>query len=99
MYYFSFRLNCLLGKGISGKYTFPADPVVDRHRLILSYSEAIAFIKKNTVGYEVVYNDILPERGRTKWFSVPMQRLLAQLWPNLFVYGLIVRINTSEVRN
>jgi SAM-dependent methyltransferase len=99
MYYFSFRFNFLVGKGISGKYTFPAYPVVDRHRWILSYSEAIAFIKKNTLEYEVVYKDILPERGRTKWFSVPLQRLLAKLWPNLFVYGLIIRINTSEVRN
>jgi SAM-dependent methyltransferase len=99
MYYFSFRLNFLLGKGISAKYTFPAYPVDDRHRWILSYSEAIAFIEKNTLNYEVVYKDILPERNRTKWFSVPLQRLLAKLWPNLFVYGLIVRINTSEVRN
>ena len=94
MHYFSFRFSFLVGNGISGKYRFTPYPLTDRHRWILSYSEAKSFIETNTIGYKVSYKMILPERGRTKWLSVPLQKLLAKLWPNLFVYGLIVRINT-----
>ena len=94
MYYWSFRLNFLIGKGISGKYTFPEAPPQDRHRWLLSYQEALSFINKNSVNHKIEHHNIIPERGRTKLISEPLQKWLAAIWPNLFVYGTlsIIRI-------
>ncbi len=89
MYYWSFRYNYLIGRGISGKYIFSEIPPEDRHRWVLSYSEAIEFIDKNSIGFVVEHHDIIPDRGRTKLVSVPLQKKLASIWPNLFVYGTL----------
>lgn len=89
MYYIEFRLRFLTGGGISGKYNFSPIPILDRHRWILSYEEAIEFIKENCQGYEFNIYDIYPVRGRTKLISEPLQRKLAEYWPNLFKYGVM----------
>ena len=96
MYYISFRLRFLRGNGISGKYHFDAQPVLDRHRWILSYSEAINFIQKNTQGHNVDIEQVLPVRNRTKKISEPIERLLGKVWPDLFAYGVLFEITLNN---
>lgn len=93
MYYLSFRLRFLSGKGISGKYSFPMRPVLDRHRWVLSFTDAVNFIKANVGAHEVKIIPIIPERGRTRLISSPTEKILAKIWPNLFVYGMIAEID------
>jgi SAM-dependent methyltransferase len=93
IYYFSFRINFLLGNGISGKYRFPAAPIMDRHRWILSYTEAKVFLQENTKQYKIKFVDIFPLRSRYKWPLAFAEKTLAKIFPNLFIYGLIVRID------
>ena len=96
MHYIEFRIRFLKGNGISGKYIFPENPVVDRHRWILSYSEALAFVRANTMNFNVEHEMILPARGRTKYISEPIERCLAHIWPNLFVYGSLFEITLNK---
>jgi|Laugresbdmm110sn_1035088.scaffolds.fasta_scaffold43718_2 SAM-dependent methyltransferase len=96
MYYIEFRLRFLRGKGISGKYNFPEIPLLDRHKWILSYSEALSFVKANTVGHSVSHQMILPIRSRTKLISEPLERYLADKWPNLFAYGTLFEITLNK---
>lgn len=96
MYYLTFRFNFLIGKGISGKYRFPPYPVIDRHRWILSYTEALEFIIQNSEHYHVEHEMILPVRGRTKSVSEPVQKILAGLYPNLFAYGILFEITVNN---
>lgn len=95
MHYISFRWRFLSGKGISGKYTFPTRPILDRHRWVISYNEAIQFVDVNTDGCEVQHYDIIPQRGRTRLISTPIEKRLAVKWPNLFVYGMISEISLN----
>jgi len=44
MYEWRFRLNFILGKTISGKYAFPLEIPLDRHRWLLSLRDAKAFV-------------------------------------------------------
>ena len=53
MYYIKFRLNFLIGKGLSGKYVFPAQPIMDRHRWVLSFHEAVNFIQENAKDLDI----------------------------------------------
>ncbi|WCB45553.1 class I SAM-dependent methyltransferase [Nitratidesulfovibrio vulgaris] len=92
MFYIQFRWNFLIGKGISGKYTFHKHPVIDRHRWILSYQESIDFIEANANGRTVDHEMVLPTRGRTKRIAEPTQECLANIWPNLFAYGVLFEI-------
>lgn len=96
MYYISFRWNFLRGRGISGKYSFSPQPVLDRHRWILSYYEAIAFIVQNSEGHKVEHEMILPIRGRTKFVSEPVEKWLSNNWPNLFAYGLLFEVTLNK---
>lgn len=89
MHYIEFRLGFLLGRGLSGKYSFPVKPVLDRHRWVLSYSEAVAFIVENSKGHVVEHEMILPVRGRTKAVSEPIAKWLGAKWPDLFAYGAL----------
>ncbi|MFP4386791.1 MAG: class I SAM-dependent methyltransferase [Alphaproteobacteria bacterium] len=97
MYYIKFRLNFLLGKGLSGKYAFPAQPVMDRHRWVLSYDEAVNFIETNAKGHDVSVYKITPERGRTKAIAEPVESWLSEQWPNAFAYGALFMIRKREV--
>ncbi len=92
MYYIKFRYNFLMGKGVSGKYAFPTKPILDRHRWILYYTESLAFINENASEYEIETHMILPERGRTKLVSEPVEKWLGKTWPDLFAYGSLFRI-------
>ena len=85
----------LLGNGISGKYRFPVDPIVDRHRWIMSFSEMVNFIEKNAGDYPVHKEIITPTRGRTKIVSSPIEKLLAKYKPDLFAYGGLFEINVN----
>lgn len=96
MYYIEFRLRFLRGGGISGKYNFPSQPILDRHRWILSYDEALAFVTENTAEHSVEHEMILPVRGRTKAVAEPVERWLANTWPNLFAYGVLFEINLNK---
>ena len=98
MYYIQFRWNFLFGKGISGKYNFPPHAILDRHRWVLSYSEALAFIFANSDGYTVEHEMILPVRGRTKYIVEPIEKWLAKKWPNLFAYGVLFEIKLNSKR-
>lgn len=92
MFYIEFRMRFLFGNGISGKYSFSPIPILDRHRWVLSYSEAINFIETNVKEYKFNYYKVLPVRGRTRFVSEPIQKVLASIWPNLFSYGIIFEI-------
>lgn len=96
MYYIEFRLRFLLGNGISGKYKFPIDPCLDRHRWILSYEEAVNFMQHNLQPHPITHQMILPARGRSKFFMQPLEKCLATHWPNLFAYGVIFEINLEK---
>jgi len=96
MYYIEFRMRFLRGNGISGKYKFSPTPILDRHRWILSYSEAIEFIKKNTTGCNVNIIPIVPGYRRYKFFANPIHKLLAKKWPNMFAYGVLFEINLDR---
>jgi hypothetical protein len=93
MFYWKFRLNFLMGKGISGKYAFPTTPILDRHRWVLSYTEATKFIEANANARPVEKVRYVPERGRTKWIIEPLERKLAEIYPDLFAYGGLYYIN------
>jgi len=96
MYYIEFRLRFFRGRGISGKYSFPSQPILDRHRWILSYDEALAFVVENTAGHTVEHEMILPVRGRTKAVAEPIEYWLAKTWPNLFAYGVLFEISLNK---
>lgn len=98
MYYIQFRINFLRGRGLSGKYAFPATPIVDRHRWVLSYQEALRFVSMNADGHSVTHEMILPQRGRTKAISQPIEKWLGNHWPNLFAYGVLFEIRLNQGR-
>lgn len=93
MHYVKFRMNFLTGKGISGKYTFQNEPVLDRHRWVLSFTEARDFISHNTRGSEVVFHTIVPARGRMRHTLGPIEHKLAEMRPNAFAYGILAEIH------
>ncbi|EHI48729.1 Methionine biosynthesis protein MetW [SAR116 cluster alpha proteobacterium HIMB100] len=92
MFYVSFRLNVLLKGELSGKYNFHTDPVVDRHRWLLSYNEAVRFIEANAQGYTVNHHKIIPQRGRTRLLLGGVEKVLGEMFPNLFSYGSLHEI-------
>lgn len=94
MYYISFRLNFLRGR-LSGKYAFHPTPVLDRHRWVMSYDEAVRFVYANAGGHKVSHQMLLPIRGRTKWLSGPIEKWLGKTFPNLFGYGVLVEIRVD----
>ena len=96
IYYISFRWSFLRGRGVSGKYHFLPDPVLDRHRWILSYEEALEFIYRNTPEHDIEHEMILPVRGRTKRVVGPIEAWLGGRWPNLFAYGVLFEISLAE---
>jgi len=88
MYYISFRLNYLLKGKLTGKYTFPMEEILDRHRWVLSYSEAVNFIEHNTPQEcHIEHYKITPERGRTKVLMEPLEKILGEKFPDVFSYG------------
>jgi hypothetical protein len=86
MYYWSFRWNFLRGRGISGKYTFPPMPPVDRHRWILSYDESVEFMRGLAGKSNIEVHMVMPQRGRLKRL-MPLELHLANKAPNLLAYG------------
>ncbi len=92
MYYIKFRMNFLMGNGLSGKYDFPVDPILDRHRWVLSFEEAKAFMEHNVKQGELSTHTIIPDRGRTKMVVEPLQEKLAEHFPNLFAYGVLFMV-------
>lgn len=96
MAYWSFRLRFLFNGCLSGKYTFHDSPVIDRHRWVTNYIESKKFIEKNLDGHNVKFIDIVPNRGRTKIISQPIEAWLAKKYPNMFVYGLIAVIDLAK---
>jgi len=98
MFYIQFRMNFLLGKGISGKYKFHKDPVLDRHRWVMSYDETIDFIYHNCRDYTVDHEPILPARGRTKLIMEPLEKALFKVSPNMFAYGSLFEITMDAPR-
>ncbi|WP_114086632.1 methionine biosynthesis protein MetW [Thalassospira profundimaris] len=96
MYYIKFRLNFLMGKGLSGKYAFPTRPIMDRHRWVLSFSEAVNFIQENTKKHEVSIHKIIPARGRMKMIAEPIETWLSENFPDTFSYGVLFMIRKQE---
>ncbi len=96
MYYIQFRWNFLLGRGLSGKYAFPPTPIVDRHRWVLSYDEALRLVSMNADEHAVDHEMILPVRGRTKAISQPIEKWLGNRWPNLFAYGVLFEVKLEH---
>jgi SAM-dependent methyltransferase len=97
MYHYSFRRRFLFGGGISGKYAFPIKPIIDRHRWIMSYDEAIDFIKANNPSCKVKHENLLTINGRFKNTIGRIENILAKIFPNLFVYGVFFEIKLKEI--
>lgn len=87
MYYIKFRLDFLLKGRLSGKYDFPVQPILDRHRWVLSYSEADRFIRENAKDHDIIEKKIIPERGRTKAIATPIEKFLGEKFPDMFAYS------------
>lgn len=90
MYFIKFRLKYLMGD-LSGKYDFPVDPIMDRHRWVLSYTDAVNFIQHNAKGRAVETQMILPASGKAKPVREAVE-WLGKTWPNLFSYGPLFMI-------
>lgn len=100
MYFWSFRFNFLRGKGLSGKYKFPPHAILDRHRWVLSYDEAVAYIKAGAPQdkYDIRIEPILPERGRSKLVMEPLEKFLSKIWPNAYIYGVLFQITPKTTK-
>ena len=96
MYHFIFRLRFMFKGNLSGKYDFPVDKILDRHRWVLSFEEAVRFVEHNALGYKVTHHKIIPVRGKTRPIMHHVEPRLARRYPNLFVYGSIHEIHISE---
>ena len=96
LYYTSFRYNVMMNGKLSGKYSFPIDPILDRHRWILSYNEAVRFIDHNAQGNPVSHFKIIPQRGRTKLLIGGVERYLGEKYPDLFSYGSLHEISLDK---
>jgi len=96
IYYIKFRWNFLRGRGVSGKYAFSPNPIVDRHRWMVSHEEALEFVLENARGHHIEHEMILPTRGRTRAVSVPIEQWLGKTWPNLFAYGALFEIKLRK---
>ena len=99
MFYIQFRWNFLIGRGISGKYTFHPHPIIDRHRWVMSYDEAVNFVDANADEHPVCHQMIIPTRGRTRRITTPIENLLSDWMPNLFAYGLLSEIRTDSLED
>jgi 2-polyprenyl-3-methyl-5-hydroxy-6-metoxy-1,4-benzoquinol methylase len=95
MYYIKFRMNYLSGR-LSGKYDFPVKPIMDRHRWVLSYTDAERFIRGNASNQNVTAKKIIPERGRTKAIAEPIETFLGENFPDLFAYGSLFMIKLDK---
>lgn len=95
MYYIDFRLRYLFKGNLSGKYNFPLDPIMDRHRWVLSYTEAVNFIEHNCSGNVINHYKIIPQRGRTRLLLSGIENFLGHKYPDIFSYGSIheIRLN------
>lgn len=96
MFYIKFRLNFLLGRGLSGKYSFPEHRILDRHRWVLSFTEAERFLKANAGAHHLQVYKIVPERGRTKNIIEPLQTKLAEKLPDLLAYGSLFYLKLNK---
>lgn len=98
MAHWSFRLRFLFKGELSGKYTFHSSPIIDRHRWVTNYEQSREFINNNFSDYSVNFIDIIPERGRTRLISTPVEKLLAKHFPNMFIYGLIAVVDLTKTK-
>lgn len=98
MAHWSFRLRFLFKGELSGKYTFHSSPKIDRHRWVTNYEQSREFIDNNFSDCYVNFIDIIPERGRTRLISSPLEKLLAKYFPNTFIYGLIAVVDLSKTK-
>jgi len=94
--HWSFRLRFLTKGYLSGKYAFHDSAVIDRHRWVTNYIESKNFIEKNLAGLNAEFIDIIPQRGRSRIISQPIERWMASKYPNAFVYGLIAIIKLNQ---
>jgi SAM-dependent methyltransferase len=92
MYHFRFRIAFLSGF-LSNKYRFHPDPVLDRHKWIMSYDEAVRFVDHNSRPHKVTHAKTIVRRVRTRAISTPIERRFAERWPNLFARELVSRID------
>ena len=93
--HWTFRLRFLFRGSISGKYTFNPNPGIDRHRWVTNYDESKEFIKKNFPQHKINIINIIPQRGRTRIISSPLESLLAKFFPNTFIYGIVAIIDIT----
>lgn len=92
MYYISFRWSYFAKGRLSGKYDFPVEPIMDRHRWVLSFTEAVNFIQYNCKDSEIEVLKITPQRGRTRVVAEPVEKWLADKCPDAFAYGSLFMI-------
>jgi hypothetical protein len=96
MSYVGWRVRYLLGYGLGGKYDFLPTPWPDRHRWVLSYNEAVEFMRVFAAGHPVETIPFVEERGRMRYILGPIEKFLARVWPNLFAYGVMFVIRVDK---
>ena len=95
MFYIKFRFSFFFKGFLSGKYSFSRNPILDRHRWIMSFEEARNFVDANSAEMYVQHLKIVPKRGRTRFIVTPIESWLAEKFPNAFAYGSLHVISLS----
>jgi len=96
MYYWVRRFRYFGGKTLEQSYFYP-EATPDRHRWIPSYNSAVELIKENSGGHKVEVGYHLYDYNKRKFMFGGyvlrfLEGLLARRWPNLFVYGIVFKI-------
>jgi len=93
MAYYKFRINFLIHGTLSGKYSFNLNKTNDRHRWIPDCNSIDKFIKFNTPkGWLLSEYNFIFER-KNNFIMYFFEKLLAKIFPNLFVYEKIYFLN------
>jgi hypothetical protein len=91
--YYKFRINFLIHGTLSGKYSFNVNKTNDRHRWLPDCNSIDKFIKFNTPKDWLIseYNFIFERKNNFIMYF--FEKLLAKIFPNLFVYEKIYFLN------
>ena len=95
MYYLSFRLRFLFKGHLSGKYAFPVEKILDRHRWVLSFAGCGVYRPQHK------RENRPPSYDRPKTWPIEIHYAApgtanGNLFPNLLVYGSIHEIFLEE---
>lgn len=82
LYELTFRLRYLIGKPPNGKYGLPPERPTDRHKWLLSYSDARSFFASAAKRHGL---KIVQESSSMRRWTLPFKPIRRK-WPNAFVW-------------